>query len=75
MAVSQIDAIRDAGRRAAIAQRQGDASRAALWLKWASDAARLEETPEDAIAAYRNAYRSETTSYDVPRGMSGSGRW
>lgn len=75
MAVSQIDAIRDAGKRAAIAQRRGDAGRAALWLKWARDAARLEETPRDAITALETAYREESASYATPRGVSGSGRW
>jgi len=75
MAVSQIEAIKDAGRRAAIAQRQGDGGRAALWLKWARDAARLEETPGDAIRAFETAYREESASHDVPRGYSGSGRW
>jgi hypothetical protein len=75
MAVSQIEAIKDAGRRAAIAASQGDNGRAAMWHKWASDAAKLEDVYTVAMSAYRDAYKAESASYDVPRGVSGSGRW
>lgn len=65
--MNQIEAIKDAGARAATARRRGDEATARFHQSWADKAIRLEDDPKAAREAYNKAYRDAGNPFGLGR--------
>ena len=71
--MKQLEAIKEAGRKAAEARRNQDEPTAKFHTDWANKAARLEDDPSAAKQAFQDAYREHNEQYRT--GSKGVNRW
>lgn len=62
--MTQLNAIIEAGQKAAQARRVSDESAAQFHTNWANKAIRLEENPSLARNAFQSAYREYNAQFD-----------